>query len=92
MIVSLRVSFPQHIIGAFSIQLRQFVPEEVFPGQVAMVLLVQTREPSIQTLNLINCHASSRVELKLERWVLNVRFSKNQCFEVLFITCKCFGW
>ena len=41
-----------------------------------MVLLVQTREPSIQTLNLINCHASSRVELKLGRWVLNVRFPK----------------
>ena len=52
------------------------VPEEVFPGQVAMVLLVQTGEPSIQTLNLINCHASSRVQLKLGRWVLNVRFPK----------------
>ena len=30
------------------------LPEEVLPGQVAMVLLVQTREPRIQTLNLIN--------------------------------------
>merc|ERR1719422_1088024 len=28
-------------------------PEEVLPGQIAMVLLVQTREPCVQTLNLL---------------------------------------
>merc|ERR1711928_125196 len=28
-------------------------PQEVLPGQIAMVLLVQTREPCVQTLNLL---------------------------------------
>ena len=54
---------PEQMIGLHSLisilaqtlgMCSKVIPKEVLPGQVAMVLLVQTREPRIQTFNLTN--------------------------------------
>ena len=66
------------------------IPEEVLPGQVAMVLLVQTREPCIQTLDLTNL-TKSGLESKLKSWVLNARFPEITVLKEFWLSVTFFG-